>query len=131
VKLVKFNVNTEFHNIPDEKYQKECEIMERLEDEDWEKYAKRLTSSRTKYQYVGVKISDEVSIPNWYYDKHKDDTVEVSISFSKYRSPDGSQMIPFDMKEAIRHGDVGDVEQTMKTVKRFELVRDLDKKTIS
>ena len=62
MKLVKFNVVTEFHNIPDEKFKMEVENMEKLEDEDWEKFAKKLSSSRNKYPYVTVKIGDEIAV---------------------------------------------------------------------
>ena len=126
-KLVKFNVRTEFHNIPDDKYKHECELMEKLEDEDWEKYARKLTSSRSKYQYVQVGIGQEVAVPNWYYDAHKDDKINMCLSFDKYRDASGN-IIPFNTTEAIRHGDLQNLDDTMQTVSRFELVKDLDSK---
>jgi len=126
-KLVKFNVRTEFHNIPDDKYKHECDLMEKLEDEDWEKYARKLTSSRSKYQYVQVGIGQEVAVPNWYYDAHKDDKINMGLSFDKYRDA-GGNIIPFNTAEAMRHGDLQNLDDTMQTVSRFELVKDLDSK---
>ncbi len=127
MKLVRFNVSTEYHNIPDDKYHKECEIMEKLEEDDWEKFAKKLSSTRNKYPYVTVKIGTESPVPNWYYEAHKDDAIEVSVSFDKYTDRFGNR-IPFNMEEALKHGDVRSLEHNTKYVKRFELIEDLDNK---
>jgi len=126
MKLVKFNVVTEFHNIPDEKFKMEVENMEKLEDEDWEKFAKKLSSSRNKYPYVTVKIGDEIAVPDWYYEHHKNDIVDITVYIDKYVSDNG-QLIPFDMKDAIKHGYVKDFQSTMHKVKRFELIKEMTK----
>lgn len=129
MKSVKFNVVTEFHNIPDGKYETECLVMEKLEEENWEQYARKLSSSRSKYPFVQVKIGQEIAVPNWYYELHKSDIIDIGLSFDKYQDAEGNRM-PFKTSEAVRHGDMSNPENTMYTVNRFTFVADLDNKGV-
>jgi hypothetical protein len=120
-KLVKFNCATSFRNIPDSKYKAECDKMEALAEDDMKKFGEAIAYQKTKFMLVDVKMGDEVSVPDWYYDAHKDDLVTMPISFDKYTDRNGSR-IPFEMYEAQKHGDVQNAQQCTKQIKRFELI---------
>jgi hypothetical protein len=128
MKLVKFNVSTAFRNIPDSKYKAEVKKFETLREDSFDKWVEIMKSGHSKYDLVDVKIGQEIAVPNWYYDAHKNDEVNIGRSFDKYRDRQGN-IIPFDVTEAKRHGDIAWDEKniTMKSVARFELVEDLDK----
>ena len=129
MKLVKFNVNTEFHNIPDQDYTAELKRRKDLRFSNFKEYKEMLLNPQLfdDWEYIRVGIGDEKEVPNWYYEAHKNDKIEISVAFDKYTDKMGNR-IPFKMEEAVRHRDVQDENDTMRTVTRFELIKDLDKK---
>ncbi len=129
MKLVKFNVSTAFRNIPDSKYDAEVKRFETLKEENFDKWVEIMKSGHSKYDLVDVKIGQEITVPDWYYEAHKNDQINIGRSFDKYRDQQGN-IIPFDVKEAKRHGDIAWNEQnvTMRSVSRFELIENLYKK---
>ena len=120
-KLVRFNCNTAFRNIPDSKFNIEVKRLDEMADEDIKKFGETLAYQRTKFALVDVKKNQEVMIPDWYYENHKDYVVSLPVSFDKYRDRRGNR-IPFSTEEALKHGDISDINETMKVVKKFELI---------
>jgi len=123
MKLVKFNVRTSFHNIPDAKYKVECEKAEKLEDEDLEAFAKKIIG-RSKYAYINVNINEEVEVPNWYFEAHKNDMCEVPVHIAQYNKE--GLPLPFRADDALRHGYIKTIDESIRKVSRFTLIADLD-----
>lgn len=126
-KWVKFNCNTVFHNIPDDKLMGLKEEMLNLLKTNYKSYCERLGSEYSEFEQKLVKIDDEVEVPNWYYESYKDSVTDMPNSFDIYKAADGTHR-PFNMDEAVRHRQVKDVKETTRKVKLFDLIRDLDKK---
>ncbi len=129
MKTIKFNVTTSYRNIPDSKYHSDIKKMEDLKENEPEKWLEVIKHQFNKYPLIDVKSGDVVNVPDWYYETQKNDVIEVARSFDKYKDKAGNR-VPFDVEEAIRHGDIGHNEEnkTMMTIKKFELVQETIKK---
>ena len=126
-KLVKFNCNTTFHNIHDDKIEELQKEMKDLLKSNYKNYCERLGSEYSEFEHKIVKVGEECEIPNWYYDLYKDSTTDMPNSFDMYKDVEGKHR-PFDMNEAVRHRQVSAVNEMLKSVPMFELIKDLDKK---
>lgn len=128
MKKVKFNVSTNIHMIPDDKIEQLRIQMHTLQygDEngngsDYTKYRDRLAAG-SPFSYKMVTVGETTEVPDWYYNANKDRAISVGNSFSKYTDGNGG-IIPYNAAEAEKHGDLKHRNETMKTVKLFELVR--------
>jgi hypothetical protein len=117
---VKFNVATTVHMIPDEVYLDHLKEMKEMKYKDFKSFSQRIVVG-TEHAMLDIKIGDIVDVPNWYYEINKNRVMRVSNSFPKYRDKNGN-LTPFDTEEAIKHGDMDNPLDTMKTIKMFELV---------
>lgn len=117
---VKFNVTTSVHMIPDSIYSDFREKMSQMKFNSFKDYQQRLLAG-TEYQMLDVKDGDIIEVPDWYYEAHKKDTLTIGNSFDHYKDAQGN-LTPFNTAEAVRHGDMKDPKQTIKTVLRFEAV---------
>lgn len=127
MKLVKFNVESGFKNIPDEKYHAECARLNDLADNDYDKFAQQLFSQRSKYPYVEAHKDQEIAVPDWFYEAYKDQEVSVSVSYDNFKDRAGN-IRPFEMYEALNQR-LPLAGETITKIKRFTLIEDLgDKK---
>ena len=109
--------------IPDEAYQQLVESLQKMRFNDYKSYKERLAAG-TEYQIKSVKIGDVVEIPDWYYEEHKNDRVQIGLHIANY-SDSQNRPHPFDMNDAIKHRyEIDDVKNTMKTVQKFVLVEE-------
>jgi hypothetical protein len=120
MKKIKFNATTSVHMIPDDIYPQHCKEMKDLRYKNFKDLGPRIAAG-SEFELHDVKIGDVIEVPEWYYESKKDIYISVSVSFEKYKDKSGNP-IPYNMEEAIRHGDVDDPRQTMKKVKLFDLV---------
>ncbi len=126
MKKVKFNASTSVHMIPDDKMAGIKQKLGELELEDMVKYNAYLNGMIHRFKFQDVKIDQVIEVPDWYYQGHKDQVASQGVSFDHYRDKLGNRS-PFDMEEALRHGDVTDPTKTMKQVKLFDLIDDQKK----
>lgn len=120
MRKVKFNVTTSVHMIPENIYQELIDKLHHMKFNDYKAFQQRILAG-TEYQMLDVKEGDIVEVPDWYYEAHKKDTLTIGNSFEHYKDAQGN-LTPFNTAEAVRHGDMKDSKQTVKTVLRFEAV---------
>lgn len=125
-KLVKFNATTSIRIISDAEYSIRKDKLEELAKTDAMQYQTRLGYESNIYTYRHVKVGDELEVPNWWYETHKDSMVTVPVHLpTYYQGKDKKAVEPFKMDEALKHGQVKSLEKTQQ-VKLFDLVKDLD-----
>jgi hypothetical protein len=122
MKLVKFNVSSTVHMIPDELYQEYCSSIRKLKYEKFTDYCNRIKAG-SEFEVIQAPLGSVIEIPDWYFEAYKNNEVSVGVSFDKYKDKTG-QRRAYKMEEALMHGDVRTTE-TMRKVKVFELVEEI------
>jgi len=122
MKKVRFNATTSVMMLPDSQFPEYNKEMADLKNNDYKRYQEKLLQG-DPYPTVDVKADEVLDIPDWYYEAYKTRTVTVPVSFDKYKDDRSGLRSPFNNKEALRHGDIANETETMKTVKLFELTK--------
>lgn len=122
MRKVKFNVTTEVHMIPDEIYQDFKDKMSEMKFKSFKDYQQRLLAG-SEFEFRNVVIGEELEVPEWYFNIHKDDKLAIGIDLKFYKDAHGNPQ-PFQVNDAIKHGHMHPDEKVMKTVSRFELVEE-------
>lgn len=124
MKLVKFNCNISLPMYNDLEFEELKIKMKQLKLNDYKSYIDRMNAGHD-CEWQDFKIGEEGIIHNWQFEAFKNDSVDIGISFDKYKDATGNP-IPFDTQEALRHGDIKQANETMKKVNKFTLIKDLD-----
>lgn len=119
-KLVRFNVHTSVHMIPDEDYPLIVAELKEMRRKDRKNYVQTIIDG-SDYIVEEVRIGQQLEVPGWYYEAHKNDRANIPNSFEHYKDRQGNRT-PFNAAEAIRHGDMKDASELTKDVKLFDLV---------
>lgn len=122
MKRVKFNCSCAIHMIPDSKVEDVKNSMDNQRYEKLDVWRNRMLGS--EFPVVNCKSGDVREVPNWWYEAHKDDIVTQSVSNERFTDKFGRPEM-YDLNQAVKLGLNSSLD-TMKRVKRFELVEDLD-----
>lgn len=125
MKKVKFNVSTAVEMRPDENEAEYKRHYKEMRFKDFKSFSERLKAG-SEYEFKHVKPGDIIEVPDAYYEENKDRQAAQGLSFDHYTDEAGNR-VPFDHKEAKRHGDITKKGETMKYVPIFELVEDGEK----
>ena len=127
MKKVKFNTSAVVNMRPDEINEEYQRHYKEMRWKDFKSFKERLGAG-SEHERVNVKARQVIDVPDWYYEENKNIEVSVGNSFDKYTDEFGRR-VPFSHAEALRHGDIRTPGETMKTVKMFDLVEDLNHKS--
>lgn len=118
--MVKFNVTTEVHLIPDNEYEKLIIELKEARYAKFSDYKQKLLAG-SQHETRMFHEGDIDVIPRWYYEKHKNDVVARPLHIPTYTNDHGD-LTPFNLKEAIKHQQIERGTSTISSIRKFEIV---------